>query len=196
MITESHLKHFYRTPRIPRDLLVSKREGLLIGSACEAGELYRAVLSGKPREELLRIASFYDYLEIQPLDNNAFLVESGAVRDRGTRARDKQYPLRTWEIRSGVPCVMTCEFHYLDPDEAIYRTVLLAGKGWRTAKSPRGLSAKYGGLHRRSIFIPGQAVLTEVVVANTRAIADSVENLLPVPRWILFPVASRRRRES
>lgn len=187
IITESHLEHFYRTPRIPRALLSSKREGLLIGSACEAGELYRAVLDKRPREELLRIASFYDYLEIQPLDNNGFLIESGAVKDRDGLAEINK---TIYELAKSIgrPCVMTCDVHFLDPEESIYRTVLLAGKGMADGEKPTPVYLRTTAeLLEEATSYLGREAAREVVVKNTRAIADSIEELRPVPEGSYFP---------
>jgi len=187
IVTKSHLEHFYRTPRIPRSLLSQKREGLILGSACEAGEVFRAVLSGKSLETLRKIASFYDYLEIQPLDNNRFLVESGSVSDMaGISLINKRIYELSKEL--GIPCAMTCDVHYLDPEDEIYRTILLASKGMveeeRTA--PLFLRTTKELLEETSSYLGAEAAM-EVVVENPREIAESVASLSPVPEGSYFP---------
>jgi DNA polymerase-3 subunit alpha (Gram-positive type) len=187
IITESHLKHFYRTPRVPRGLLQAKREGLLVSSACEAGEVYKAVLQGKSEDELRRIASFYDYLEIQPVDNNGFLVDSGAVKDKQELF---QINKAIYDLSRAIerPCVMTCDVHYLDPDESIYRTVLLAGKGMANGEKPTPVYLRTTAelLDEASSYL-GDEAAKEVVVTNTRAIADSADELRPVLEGSHFP---------
>ncbi len=187
IISESHLKHFYRTPRIPRGLLSAKRDGLLVGSACEAGEMYRALLAKRPVEELEEIVAFYDYVEIQPLDNNAFLVESGVVPDKRELER---LNIALYELArdAGKPCVMTCDVHYLDPEDEIYRTVLLAGKGMAEGERTTPVYFRTTDeLIRETAKYLGDGAAIEVVVKNTNAIADMVEPLLPVPEGSYFP---------
>ena len=187
IVTEAHLKYFYRTPRIPRSLLAAKRDGLILGSACDAGEVFRAVLDGKPEEETERIASFYDYLEIQPLDNNAFLVESGAVPDKDGLALLNR-SIYELSRKTGKPCVMTCDVHYLDPEDEIYRTILLYGKGMvegeRTAPLYLRTTAE---LLLEAAHYLGEDAAKEVVVDNPVAIASSVEAMEPVPDGSFFP---------
>lgn len=187
IITESHLKHFYRTPRVPRGLLQAKREGLLVGSACEAGEVYKAILQGKSGDELRRVASFYDYLEIQPVDNNSFLIDSGVVKDKHELSLISK-TIYELSLAMGRPCVMTCDVHYLDPDESIYRTVLLAGKGMANGEKPTPVYLRTTEelLEEAASYLGAEAA-KEVVVTNTRAIADSIEELRPVPGGSHFP---------
>ncbi|MGE5578665.1 MAG: PolC-type DNA polymerase III [Bacillota bacterium] len=188
IVTEAHLKHFYRTPRIPRGLLRAKREGILVGSACEAGEVYRAILDERPEDELRQIASFYDYLEIQPLDNNGFLIGAGRVPDRETLAAINK---RIYNLAKelGKPCVMTCDVHYLDPEDEIYRTILLTGKGMADGgeqTAPVYLRTTTELLLETAHYLGAEAA-QEVVVDNPVAIADSIEDLQPVPEGSYFP---------
>ena len=188
IVTQAHLKHFYRTPRIPRSLIAAKREGIIVGSACEAGEVFRAVLDGKPEEEQRRVASFYDYLEIQPLDNNEFLVASGKVADREALAAINK---RIYDLAHELekPCVMTCDVHYLDPEDEIYRTILLTGKGMVDGgeqSAPVYLRTTTEMLLEAAHYL-GPDAAREVVVDNSVAIADSVEDVEPVPGGSFFP---------
>lgn len=187
IVTESHLQHFYRTARIPRRLLEEKREGLLVGSACEAGELVQALLRGAPAEELARIASFYDYLEIQPIDNNRHLIGQTSVPDEEALELLNK---RIFDLAktTGRTCVMTGDVHYLDPEDEIYRAILLSGKGmlegeksaplhFRTTSELMAEAAKY----------LGEEAAREVVVTNPVALAASIEDLRPVPEGSFFP---------
>jgi DNA polymerase-3 subunit alpha (Gram-positive type) len=187
IITEAHLKHFYRTPRIPRRVLAERREGLLIGSACEAGELMRAILAGAGDDELRRIAEFYDYLEIQPLDNNEFLIGHENVPDfDALKALNK----RVYDLAkaTGRPCVMTGDVHYLDPEDEIYRTILLSGKGMVEGERsvPLYLRTTAELLAEASEYL-GEEAAREVVVTNTVKIASDIEDLKPVPEGSFFP---------
>ena len=188
LVTLSHLEHFYRTPRIPRAELVDRREGLLVGSACEAGEVYRAVLAGMDDEQLKEIAGFYDYLEIQPLGNNGFLIESGRVSGEADLIKINT---RIYELSKslGKPCVVTSDVHYLNPEDEIFRTLLLSGKGMTdNGEKPAPLYFRTTDelLEEVSTYL-GEDAAREVVVANTRAIAASIEDLAPIPQGSYFP---------
>ncbi len=188
LVTLSHLDHFYRTPRIPRAKLADKRDGLLVGSACEAGELYQAILTGRDNSQLEKIASFYDYLEIQPLSNNAFLIDTGVVSGEDELMKINA---RIYELSKslGKPCVMTGDVHYLNPEDEIYRTLLLSGKGMNDNGErpvPLYLRTTDELLDEASAYL-GEDAAKEVVVSNTRAIASSVEELAPIPQDSFFP---------
>jgi DNA polymerase-3 subunit alpha (Gram-positive type) len=188
LVALSHLEHFYRTPRIPRAKLEAMRDGLIVGSACEAGEVYRAVLAGLDDDELKQIAAFYDYLEIQPLGNNSFLIDSGEVSgEEGLiRINTKIYELGK---RLGIPCVVTSDVHYLNPEDEIFRTLLLSGKGMNdNGERPAPLYFRTTDelLEEVSGYL-GEEAAKEVVVTNTRAIAAEVEELAPIPQGSFFP---------
>jgi len=187
LVTRSHLVHFYRTPRIPRNLLMEKREGLILGSACEAGEVFRSILSGEDEEKIEEIASFYDYLEIQPLDNNSFLISNGTVPDKKA-LMDLNSKIYRLSKRLGIPCVMTCDVHYLEPEDEIYRTLLLSGKGMTEGERTVPLYFRTTDelLEEVSSYL-GPRAAQEVVVDNPRAIAESVEDLVPVPEGSYLP---------
>ncbi|MBP8613368.1 MAG: PolC-type DNA polymerase III [Firmicutes bacterium] len=188
IVTLSHLEHFYRTPRIPRQCLADRREGLLVGSACEAGELYRAIVAGKSDDELEKIAKFYDYLEIQPLDNNAFLVDTGDVSDRQSLIDINK---RIYELskKLGKPCVATGDVHFVEPEDEIYRTLLLAGKGMNEngeRPSPLYLRTTNELLDEFSSYL-GNDAAREVVIESPQFIAGLVEDLPPIPEGFFYP---------
>lgn len=188
IVTLSHLEHFYRTPRIPRQCLNDKRDGLIIGSACEAGELYRAIVSGKSDRELEDIANFYDYLEIQPLDNNAFLVDAGEIPDRESLV-DINRKIYSLSKKLGKPCVATGDVHFVEPEDEIYRTLLFAGKGMSEngeRPSPLYLRTTTELLDEFSTYL-GIEAAREVVIENPQSISDSVENLAPIPEGFFYP---------
>ncbi len=180
LVSSSHLEYFHKTPRIPKSLLLEKRRGLLIGSACEAGELYRGILSGKSDNELEEIASFYDYLEIQPVGNNLFMVESGKLSDVGDiqRANKKVYEIGK---KLGIPVVATGDVHFINPRDMVFRKIILSGKGFPDTDSQAPLF-----LHTTSEMLEefkylGEAAAREVVIENPNAINEKIGQLLPVP---------------
>ncbi|HHX29562.1 MAG TPA: PolC-type DNA polymerase III [Firmicutes bacterium] len=195
IVTESHLKHFYRTPRIPRRLLEEKREGLLVGSACEAGELVQALLNGASDEDLRKIASFYDYLEIQPIDNNRHLIGQEPIVDEEALGLLNK---RIYDLAkaTGRMCVMSGDVHYLDPEDEIYRTILLSGKGM--VEGERSVPLHFRSTDELMVeateYLGAQAAC-EVVITNPVTLAASIENLRPVPEGSYFPSLPNADRE-
>ncbi|HOQ03194.1 MAG TPA: PolC-type DNA polymerase III [Bacillota bacterium] len=188
IITLSHLQYFYKTPRIPRQCLAERREGLIIGSACEAGEVFRAAIQGKSDDELERIAQFYDYLEIQPLDNNRFLIDAGEIADRESliNINRKIYDLSK---NLGKPCVATGDVHFVEPEDEIYRTLLLSGKGMNEngeRPSPLYLRTTQEFLDEISDYL-GEEAAREVVIVNPQNIADLVEDMSPILEGFFYP---------
>ncbi|MCD8046532.1 MAG: PolC-type DNA polymerase III [Clostridiales bacterium] len=181
LVSDSHIKYFNRRPRVPKSEFAKYREGILLGSACEAGELYRAVLNGRPEQEISRIAAFYDYLEIQPLGNNAFML------------RDEKSPVETEEdIRNinrrivalgeqlNKPVVATCDAHFLNPEDEVYRRIIMAGKGFKDADNQAPLYLRTTEEMLEGFSYLGSAKAEEVVITNTNRIADMCERIDPV----------------
>ncbi len=187
LITKSHLTYFHRTPRMPKSLVRSLREGLMIGSACEAGELVRAYLDGAGREELLKIARFYDYLEIQPTGNNQFLLTNGRF-DSVEGLRDINRTIVSLGDELGKPVVATGDVHFLDPEDEIYRRILMAGKGFEDADEQAPLYFKTTNEMLEEFSYFGEAKAREVVVSNPVAIAEQVEKMKPFPDDLFSPV--------
>ena len=181
LVSISHLDYFYKKPRIPRSVLEKYRKGLILGSACEAGELFRAVEADAPDEELERIASYYDYLEIQPIVNNKFLIENGTVSGN----EDLQnFNRRIVELadRMGKPVVATTDAHYDEAESAIYRNILLAGMGFKDAANGRGLYLRTTQEMMDEFSYLGEETARRIVIDNTNLIADMIdEGIKPVP---------------
>jgi len=185
LVSAAHLKYFYRKPRIPRDLLEEHRQGLILGTACEAGELFRAILEGKSWPELTEIASFYDYLEIQPLANNHFLIENGRVAGEEEL---KNLNRRVVELGEALhkPVVATGDVHFLNPQDGYYRQIIQAGQGYaEETQAPLYFKTTDEMLREFSYLGPEKAL--EVVVLNPRAIAEKIEELKPIPDRLYPP---------
>ena len=183
MVSESHLKYFYRTPRIPKSLIAEKRDGIIVGSACEAGELFRAVSGGKSKEEIDRIADFYDYFEIQPIGNNAYMKASEEFPEINTDEDLQNLNRRIVELgeKFQKPVAATCDVHFLDPDGADYRRILMHYKGFSDADNQAPLYFRTTAEMLDEFAYLGKEKAYEVVVTNTNRIADMVENLIPIP---------------
>ena len=181
LISLAHIKYYHRRPRIPKSEFIRYRDGLLIGSACEAGELYRAILNGRPEEEISRLVNFYDYLEIQPLGNNAFLVRD---EDSPVASNDDLIEINKKIVRLGEqfhkPVVATCDVHFLDPEDEIYRRIIMAGQGFKEADEQAPLFLRTTEEMLKEFAYLGSEKAEEVVITNTNRIADMCEKISPV----------------
>ena len=183
LVSESHLKYYYKRPLIPKSLIEKYREGLIIGSACEAGELFRALLDGQSDEQIANIVRFYDYLEIQPIGNNKFMIESDKHRD--ITSEDDLIALNKRVVKLGEqfnkPVVGTCDVHFLDPEDEVYRRIIMAGKGFKDAddQAPLYLRTTEEMIDEFAYYL-GSEKAEEIVITNTNLIADMCDRIAPV----------------
>ncbi|USF25721.1 DNA polymerase III PolC-type [Firmicutes bacterium ASF500] len=186
LVSLAHLEHFKRYPIMPKSLINENREGLIIGSACEAGELFRALTDGKDWEELKRIASWYDYLEIQPICNNMFMLRKGMVRSE-EELRDFNRDIVRLGEELGKPVCATGDVHFLDPEDEIYRHILLASKGFEDADEDLPIYFKTTGEMLKEFAYLGKEKAHEVVVKNTNLIASWCDPIEPLPQGLFAP---------
>ena len=198
LVSQSHLKYYRRRPRVPKSLFLKLREGLLIGSACEAGELYQALLRNAPEPEIARLVDFYDYLEIQPLGNNAFMI-ADEKNDRVTSNEDL-IELNKKIVKLGdqfkKPVVATCDVHFMDPEDEIYRRIIMAGNGFSDADNQAPLYLRTTEEMMEEFSYLGSEKAEEVVITNTNKIADMIEKISPIHPDKYPPVIAEFRSGS
>ena len=182
MISLSHLTYYAKRPRIPKSELMRYREGLIVGSACEAGELYTAILENKPEETIANIVSFYDYLEIQPLGNNQFLIENEKRSNIKNEEDLKEINRRIVKLGEEFhkPVVATCDVHFLEPEDEVYRRIIMKGQGYPDADNQAPLYLRTTEEMLEEFTYLGSKKAYEVVVTNTNHIADMIEKISPV----------------
>ena len=190
LVSMSNLRFFFKRPRLPKKLIQEYRDGLIIGSACEAGELMRAIVGGASDEELLEIASFYDYLEIQPIGNNEFLVRDEAFPHINTDQDLINLNLKVAELakKLGKPLIATCDVHFLNPEDYIYRAILMKGTGFKDADKQPPLFLRTTEEMLAEFEYLGKDAAYEAVVTNPRKIADMVERFKPIPDGLYSPM--------
>ncbi len=182
LVSESHLTYYNKRPKIPKSLIMKYREGLILGSACEAGELYRALLDGQSDAQIARLVNFYDYLEIQPCGNNKFMIASEKVRNINSLEDIQDMNRRVVALGEQFhkPVVATCDVHFLDPEDEIYRRIIMAGKGFTDADEQAPLFLHTTEEMLEEFAYLGSDKAREVVITNTNMIADMIETIAPV----------------
>ena len=183
LISMSHLEFYHKQPRIPKTRLMQHRDGLIVGSACEAGELYRALLDMKPKEQIENIVGFYDYLEIQPVGNNMFMIDSDRVPAVNSVDDIKNFNRKIVQLGEeyNKPVVATCDCHFIDPEDSVYRKILMYAKGFEDAENQPPLYFRTTEEMLREFYYLGEEKAREIVITNTNLIADEIENIKPVP---------------
>jgi len=180
IVSKSHLDYFYKTPRIPKSLINSMREGLIIGSACESGEIFRGVVEGKKQKELINIGRFYDYLEIQPVGNNEFMIRNGTVKNENQL---QQINMKIYQLGRSlrIPVVATGDVHFLEPQDEVYRRIIMAGKGFEDADRQAPLYLHTTEEILQEFEYLGEQAAREVVIENPGKINELIEELIPIP---------------
>ena len=186
LISDANLKYFKRVPRIPKSELLRYREGLIIGSACEAGEIFQAILDNKCEDEVKRLAEFYDFLEVQPLANNAFMLAKGIVQTEEELREFNRKIVRLGQAL-GKPVVATGDVHFLNPEDEIFRHILLATKGFEDCDRSNPLYFRTTDDMLREFSYLGEEKAREIVITNPNLIADMCETLRPVPHNLFAP---------
>ena len=183
LVSMAHIDYFFRRPRIPKSKFMQMREGLILGSACEAGELYRALLDGEPKQRIEELVHFYDYLEIQPLGNNKFMIDSPRVENIHSMEDIKNMNRKIVELGETYekPVVATCDVHFIDPDDAAFRKIIMAAEGFPDADNQPPLYFRTTDEMLAEFDYLGEEKAREVVITNTNLIADQIEKIKPIP---------------
>ena len=186
LVSDSHIKYFLRRPKIPKSELIKHREGLILGSACEAGELYTALYENQSDEVIKSLADFYDYFEIQPIGNNMFMVGNQSKSGKAVESADRLYELNRQIVELGEkynkPVVATCDVHFIDPEDEIFRRIVQAGDGFKDVDNQAPLYLRTTEEMLEEFAYLGEEKAYEVVVTNTNLIADMLEDVRPISR--------------
>ena len=182
LVSQSHLKYYHRRPRVPKSVLEQYRDGLLVGSACEAGELYQAILRNAPDTEIARLVNFYDYLEIQPVGNNRFMIADDKHDMISSEEDLKEINRKIVKLGEQFkkPVVATCDVHFMDPQDEIYRRIIMAGNGFSDADEQAPLYLRTTEEMLEEFAYLGSEKAEEVVITNTNKIADMIEKISPI----------------
>ena len=182
LVSEAHINYYNRKPRMPKSLIEKYRDGLIVGSACEAGELYSALVDQRSDEDIARIVSFYDYLEIQPVGNNEFMIHSEKYENINSEEDIRRLNQKIVELGEefNKPVVATCDVHFLDPDDSIYRAILMAGKGFKDADQQPPLYFRTTEEMLEEFAYLGSDKAREVVITNPNKINEMIENISPI----------------
>ncbi len=197
LVSQSHIKYFNHKPRVPKSVFEAHRDGLLIGSACEAGELYQALLRNAPEPEIARLVNFYDYLEIQPLGNNWFMIED--EKNDTIHSKEDLIQINRKIVKLGEqfnkPVVATCDVHFMDPQDEIYRRIIMAGNGFKDADNQAPLYLRTTEEMLEEFSYLGSEKAEEVVITNTNKIADMIEKISPIHPDKFPPVIENSDRD-
>ncbi|MGN8630005.1 PolC-type DNA polymerase III [Blautia sp. HCP3S3_G3] len=182
LVSQSHLTYYHRRPRVPKSLFKKLKDGLIIGSACEAGELYQALLRSAPEQEIARLVNFYDYLEIQPLGNNHFMIadEKNDMVNSDEDLKELNRKIVKLGEQFKKPVVATCDVHFMDPQDEVYRRIIMAGNGFSDADNQAPLYLRTTEEMLEEFAYLGSEKAEEVVITNTNKIADMIEKISPI----------------